>query len=349
MNPFQYTVQDTDSAGLNDIARRFGYQNYQQAGVQSVPSGNFDMIRPGDVINFGNAPRNSPIINSTATQWSDFNNSTSNLNSFVNTPDPYMRLFQEQRESNRLASQNAIASSTAATERATSKNEQQREATLAGIATAGAKTGMAPNSQYQANVMQGARDQFDTRFALLDQQEKLAIAKARNAQQIGDTAVLREELDYANKIRSEKARSMEEAQKMEWEKYKFENLSAAQQASETRMGKSKKGSDELSYTDQELRKLRAAGIDSNNIEMSDAFLYGEGEPPRTFTPEYIRDNYSNGELWDLAIAMGVPRNKNLSKQDEIDSLLSNEDFLLFIQEQLALGATIEDIISGQSQ
>jgi len=47
------TVKQGDT--LNSISQSLGYENYKDAGVTSVPSGDFDLIRPGEVINFGRA------------------------------------------------------------------------------------------------------------------------------------------------------------------------------------------------------------------------------------------------------------------------------------------------------
>lgn len=60
---FKYTVKDTDTGGLNSIVKKYGFANYKQAGISSVPSGNFDLIRPGDVIDIPNYDPNkiSPI------------------------------------------------------------------------------------------------------------------------------------------------------------------------------------------------------------------------------------------------------------------------------------------------
>lgn len=345
--PYQYTVQGSDYGGLNAIARRHGFQNYQQAGITSVPSGNFDLIRPGDVINFGNAPRPAPAITTTGPQWDDHNNATNGLNSLINEPDPYLQLFQQQRDANKLSADNAVASATAANERATMRNEQDRNATEAGLATAAAKTGLAPNSAYQLQVMQGAQDQFNTRFALLDQEEKLAIAKAKNAQRIGDTAVLKEQLDYATKLRDEKAKTLQESQKMEWEKYKFEHLSAAQQASEKRLGAKAGAGAGIKYTNQELKKLRAAGIDPTNLTVADNFLYNKGAAPNTLTPAKIKQDYSTGDLWNLALAMGIPRVQNGTRQDEINALFANPQYLTYVQQMLSAGHSIQDIIDSQ--
>lgn len=53
--PISYTVKQGDT--LNDIASSYGYKNYKDAGVSSVSSGNFDLIRPGEVVNLGNASK----------------------------------------------------------------------------------------------------------------------------------------------------------------------------------------------------------------------------------------------------------------------------------------------------
>lgn len=60
---YDYTVTNQDSGGLNTIANRFGFDNYKSAGVASVPSGNFDQIKAGDVIHFGNynGPTTTPV------------------------------------------------------------------------------------------------------------------------------------------------------------------------------------------------------------------------------------------------------------------------------------------------
>lgn len=298
-------------------------------------------------------PAVNPIFSTTNGQWANHNNATSALNTFTNSEDPYLTLFQQARDANALAAGNAIASATAATERQTVKNEQDRNAILAGLATAAEKTGLAPNSAYQLQVIQGAKDQFNTRFALLDQQEKLAVAKAKAAQAVGDTTVLKEQLDYAVQLRKAKADALAESQKLDWEKYKFEHMSAAQIAANKI---AQQNANRLSnpnptgvakYTPSELKKLRAAGIDSTNITMSDNYLYGENKG--IIPPKFKIDNLDafggKGKVWNLALALGIPRNKNLSKQGEIDALFANPTLVNYVQDQINEGLTLDEIIN----
>lgn len=61
LTPVTYEVQTGDT--LNSIAAQYGFSNYKMAGIISVPSGNFDLIRLGDIVTIGNAK--SPKISAT--------------------------------------------------------------------------------------------------------------------------------------------------------------------------------------------------------------------------------------------------------------------------------------------
>ena len=51
---------------LNQISQRYGFANYKLAGISSVPSGNFDLVRPGEEITLGNYnPQEVKTIGST--------------------------------------------------------------------------------------------------------------------------------------------------------------------------------------------------------------------------------------------------------------------------------------------
>ena len=49
---YNYTVKKGDT--LNTIAQAHGFANYKDAGVASVPSGNFDLIKEGETVTLGN-------------------------------------------------------------------------------------------------------------------------------------------------------------------------------------------------------------------------------------------------------------------------------------------------------
>ncbi len=53
-----YKVKSGDT--LNSIVQQYGFKNYKEAGITSVPSGNFDLIRVGDSITIGNAAPPAP-------------------------------------------------------------------------------------------------------------------------------------------------------------------------------------------------------------------------------------------------------------------------------------------------
>lgn len=53
-----HTVKSGET--LNSIAKQYGFSNYKEAGVSSVPSGNFDLVRVGDAITLGNYKAPAP-------------------------------------------------------------------------------------------------------------------------------------------------------------------------------------------------------------------------------------------------------------------------------------------------
>jgi len=61
--PKQITVKQGDT--LNSISQAQGFKNYRDAGITSVPSGNFDLIRPGDVITFGDTKQAPGMLQTT--------------------------------------------------------------------------------------------------------------------------------------------------------------------------------------------------------------------------------------------------------------------------------------------
>lgn len=88
--PFTYKVTNKDTGGLNEIVKRYGFANYKQAGVSSVPSGNFDMIKEGDEITLNNYDpnkintiQNTPAIISSKDQASTYNQNSSKVDTLT--------------------------------------------------------------------------------------------------------------------------------------------------------------------------------------------------------------------------------------------------------------------------
>jgi hypothetical protein len=98
---FQYTVKAGDKS-LNSIVQGLGFSNYKAAGVGSVPSGNFDNIREGDVINIGNyTPGQSPTLSSTPAVISSkdmsasFANNSNQLNTKIAPPQAQQTMSEK--------------------------------------------------------------------------------------------------------------------------------------------------------------------------------------------------------------------------------------------------------------
>lgn len=71
-----YKVKSGDT--LNSIAKQYGFSNYKEAGITSVPSGNFDLVRVGDTITLGNAKAPAPQTPALVT------NKTDSASAFIN-------------------------------------------------------------------------------------------------------------------------------------------------------------------------------------------------------------------------------------------------------------------------
>lgn len=170
-------------------------------------------------------PNQSPIVSS-APAFGDFVVGNIQLNKYLNEPDPYINAYQAMlgnlQQVNAQQQKNTIASATAETSRTRQQLEQDQNRYLAGMESAGIASGASKYlPQYQEGLMAQARDSYMQKFQQVDQAEKLAIAKAYQARQEGDVMVLREQLGLIEKLRKEKADALENAQRMEWEQYKF--------------------------------------------------------------------------------------------------------------------------------
>lgn len=85
----KYTVKAGDT--LNSIAQQYGYKDYKEAGITSVPSGDFNLIRPGETIEFNGSSSNvgqfssTPIVTSLDSKQ-QFDKNSTELDKIVNAP-----------------------------------------------------------------------------------------------------------------------------------------------------------------------------------------------------------------------------------------------------------------------
>ncbi len=89
---YKYTVKEGDT--LNSIAQQHGFSNYQSAGVSSVPSGNFNLIRPGETVEMANytgaVPTigQTPVVISSKDKAAGFSSNSSELDGKMPPPTP---------------------------------------------------------------------------------------------------------------------------------------------------------------------------------------------------------------------------------------------------------------------
>jgi len=233
---------------------------------------------------------NNPYLVSSSPVWQDFNSATKSLNGIISTPDPYMSLFQNQLSANALNTDNAIASATAATGRQKVQANQREQQLEAGLNTAAEKTGLQPNSAYQMQVIDDARSRFRTQFNLIDQTEKIAIAKAKAAQMSGDVAVLKEQLNYINDLRKQKADALYKENQLAWEKEKFNRQMALQYSKASRSTGSQKND-------------IAEAVLRFKDQMASKDWYGADPAEYNAYKNYIRETYGAQAVLDLNKAL----------------------------------------------
>lgn len=90
---YVYKVKKGDT--LNSIAQRYGFSNYKQAGISSVPSGDFNLIREGEQVTLGNYDPNKVQGISTG---SSVISSTDNAQAFKNNSNELDRLLGSQNQ-----------------------------------------------------------------------------------------------------------------------------------------------------------------------------------------------------------------------------------------------------------
>lgn len=185
---------------------------------------------------FGKAPA-SPFLSSTGARQ-EYNSMSTQLDNLGATEDPYNQLFEQMKKSTSNTESTAISNAQATKERETNQLNQNRDEYMAGLATAGVMSGANRYlPEYQAGIMEQARQGYLSKYQALDNAERIAIAQAKSAKLDGDIKVMKESLDYIAKIKKEKADAISEANKMEWEKQKHKDEMALRWSTEGRLRK----------------------------------------------------------------------------------------------------------------
>lgn len=266
---------------------------------------------------------NSPILSSSGV-GQQYNGASQQLDQLALQQDPYMGIFEQMNKAGAANEKAAISSATAA-----GANQQRflqggQEKYMAGLETAGVRSGANRYlPEYQAGIMENARQGYLQKFSAIDTQEKVAIAEAKAAKLSGDVKTMTAKLDYVQALRKAKADAISEANKMQWEKTKFDRQMeqnesqfsrkmALDWASENRLGAasaSETASDEVVQTESlnlskgQTRRLALQNIPPSAITAISAFLT-EG---KTFEEAYA-------ELPAELQAKITPRAKNILKK-----------------------------------
>lgn len=233
---YQYTVTANDTAGLNSIANRFGFSDYKAAGVGSVPSGNFDLIRPGDVINFGNyngpqtTPENQAVVGSGPAnmEFSGYSNDLSkalaalnqtpnpqtspsvNINN-VSANDPYAQMLDKLSATSNASTKALIASIQAERERQGNSIDVQYDNYKRGLQLLGIQHNEAQSTpDLLMGHIQQAETEHQQKIQALDVEEKKALMDAETAQAKGDLDILKEKMDRVKAIQEEKQQALKD-------------------------------------------------------------------------------------------------------------------------------------------
>ncbi len=100
--------------------------------------------------------------------------------------------------------------------------EKSGHALEEGVAKAASSTGLDRSApEYAAGLVGQARDSEAIKLQNLQDEESLAIARAKSARDDRDSKALNDELTYIKQVRKEKQDTLDKIQKQKWEEYKF--------------------------------------------------------------------------------------------------------------------------------
>ena len=150
-----------------------------------------------------------------------FNQNVGNL-STLETNDPYTQLVQNTLARSGVTQGIDIANATAAGANKQIAAEQTGHAYTEGVLKANAESGLDRSApQFAGGLVSQANNSEAIKLSNLQDEENLAIARAKDARDNRDSAALDKELTYIQGVRKEKAAQLAAMQKQKWEEYKF--------------------------------------------------------------------------------------------------------------------------------
>jgi hypothetical protein len=170
----------------------------------------------------GSTKQTGGFIQSTTPVANMFQGLQTQFNSILNQPDAFSPLYEQLMELSKTQEKNAIASATTQSAREKQQEQQSQNQYESGLQTAGIQSGTARYApEFQLGLIKQAQNASLGRMQMIDQAEKLAIAKAQQARMEGDVKTLQLQIQNYNELRKEKLRAIERVQELQWDEYKF--------------------------------------------------------------------------------------------------------------------------------
>lgn len=163
----------------------------------------------------------NPGIFSTTNYRDELASVGNDINDFSN--DPYMKMFNDLKLKNQQFEETARLNAEAEANREKVQQEQRSNARTAGVESANIAGGLSRYAPELANsAVQQAYNENYQKVQDIQAAEDLAIAKAKQARAANDLDVAKEQLNYVQELRKAKADAIQEANRLAFEKEKFQ-------------------------------------------------------------------------------------------------------------------------------
>jgi hypothetical protein len=211
-----YTVKQGDT--LNGIAQGMGYKNYQEAGFAMPKSGNYDLIMPGETLNYSG--KNNLITTSTKARNETEQKSNaldgilSGMGNQQQQPqngdgtvvsDPMTQLLDNMDRTSNDSSRALIASIRTARQNNANSINQQYDAYKRGLQLLGIQTNMTEATpDILLSHINSAENDHRAKIQNLDAETAKAVMEAENARNDKNLSLFKERMSYVDKLKKEK-------------------------------------------------------------------------------------------------------------------------------------------------